>query len=62
MLQCVGIFMKYQEKGEMLPSITEVARQVGCDKGTASRALKWLEGKRNEQASRDVEERYRKNG
>jgi hypothetical protein len=56
--RCRGHYLAFIERGETPPSIEEIARQVGCDVGTASRALKGLEGKRRALARNDSRNRY----
>lgn len=57
--RCVGVYMTYVNRNETPPSISEIAREVGCDPGTASRALKKYEDLRKEAARSDAESRRR---
>jgi hypothetical protein len=41
--QCLGMYMKALLAGETPPTPTEIAAKVGCNPGTASRAIKDLE-------------------
>jgi hypothetical protein len=56
--QCVGVYMKYVDRGETPPGPTDIASEVGCSPATASRALKKWEDKRREIAKEAARDRY----
>lgn len=60
--QCVGVYMAYVNRHETPPGPSEIAAKVGCHPGTASRAIKRWEDKRQEMAREDARDRYRSHG
>jgi hypothetical protein len=62
MAQCRGIYINDINSGKNPPSPTELARRVGCDKGTATRAIKDTEALRKELAKRGAGDRHRERG
>jgi hypothetical protein len=57
--RCVGVYVAYLERNQLPPSPTEIAAQVGCAVGTASRAIKRWEDKRKGIAQEDGRERHK---
>jgi DNA-binding MarR family transcriptional regulator len=55
--RCLGVYLKYLERGETPPRPTEIAKIVGCDPSTASRAIKKWEDKRLELAEKNARDR-----
>lgn len=57
--RCVGIYMDAITRKLTPPTPSELAKQVGCDPGTASRAIAAWEATRMELAKDDAKSRYR---
>ncbi len=56
--QCVGIYIAHLQRGDVPPTPTELARAVGCNPGTAWRAIRNVEATRKELARTDARDRY----
>jgi hypothetical protein len=57
--RCRGYYLAFLERGEIPPSVAEIADHVGCSTGHASRALKVLENNRWKMDQIDARERHR---
>ncbi len=52
-IRCIGLYVDALERGETPPTPSELARQVGCNPGTASRAVgRWEAGRREDAKGR----------
>ena len=60
--KCLGAYIEAAARGDTPPTATELAKQFGCNKGTASRAIKKLEDKRKAAARGEYEDRRRDRG
>jgi hypothetical protein len=57
--RCVGLYMAAVIRNETPPTPSEVAEKVGCNIGTACRAIAEWEAKRKELAKEDAKDLYR---
>jgi hypothetical protein len=60
MVQCIGVYIGAVDRDITPPSNSEIARLVGCNKGTVTRALKDFEKIRKLYAKGDARHRYKR--
>jgi hypothetical protein len=59
---CIGMYLGAIHSGKEPPSAKEIADSVGCNRGTASRAIKPLEDERREAAKLRAKDRHEERG